>query len=231
MNDFKTWSDVFNESLQDLVFGFADFAPRLIIALLLFFIGFILGNLLSKAFEQVVSSIKLDKLLQSVGVEDFFEKMGMRLNSGYFVGQVFKWFVIILFLLPSLNLLHLESISYFLRDDVLGFLPKIIISSFILIVAALLADFVSKAIIISAKSIKLNSAKMLGAIAKYAIWIFAFIIALGELGIAQVYMQTLFTGIVAMIALGGALAFGLGGKEFATSFLEKIKEEVSGKNK
>jgi hypothetical protein len=75
----------------------------------------------------------------------------------------------------------------------------------------------------------LSSANMLGAIAKYSVWVFALIIALGQLGVASGFMDTLFTGIVFMLSLGGALAFGLGGKEHASRFLSKLGEEVSSK--
>ena len=68
---------------------------------------------------------------------------------------------------------------------------------------------------------------MLGAVAKYAVWTFAFIIALGQLGVAEYYMSVLFTGVIAMLSLGGALAFGLGGKEAAARFIAKVGEEVS----
>ena len=68
---------------------------------------------------------------------------------------------------------------------------------------------------------------MLGTIAKYSVWVFAFIIALGQLGVADYYMSVLFTGIIAMLSIGGALAFGLGGKEAAARFISKVGEEVS----
>jgi len=67
---------------------------------------------------------------------------------------------------------------------------------------------------------------MLALVAKYAVWIFAIIIALGKLGLGD-YMSILFSGIVAMLALAGALAFGLGGKEHASRLLSKLGEETS----
>ena len=102
-NIWMTWGDVFNSSLQDLWWGFIQFAPRLIIAIILFIIGWVLGSLIAKAFEQVFGALKVDKLFQSVGAEDLFRKAGISLNSGYFIGQVMKWFVVIIFLLPSLS--------------------------------------------------------------------------------------------------------------------------------
>ncbi len=228
-NMWLTWGDVFNSSLQDLWWGFIQFAPRLIIAIVLFIVGWLLGSLIAKAFEQVFSALKVDKVFESVGAEDFFKRAGITLNTGYFVGQIMKWFIIIIFLLPSLSLVGLESIGYFLKEDVLTFLPRVIVAALILIIATVVSEALSRAIVAGAKSMSLKSAYMLGSVAKYAIWIFAFIVALGQLGIAAAYMQILFTGIIAMVALGGAIAFGLGAKDHASRFISKITEEVSDK--
>lgn len=226
-NIWITWGDVFNASLQDLWWGFIQFAPRLIIAIIFFIIGWILGSLVAKAFEHVFSALKVDKLFQSIKADEFFKRAGMNLNTGYFVGQVIKWFVIIIFLLPSLNLVGLTSISSFLKDDVLGFLPRVIVAALILIIATVVADALSKTVVAGGKALNLSSTRMLGTIAKYAVWIFAFIIALGQLGVAPAYMQILFAGIIGMIAVAGALAFGLGAKDVAGRFISKLGDEMS----
>jgi hypothetical protein len=140
-----------------------------------------------------------------------------------------KWFVIIVFLIPSLDLVGLNSIKEFLQYDVLGFLPKVIVAALILIIATIVAEALAKTVTASAKTMSLSSANMLGTVAKYAVWIFAFIIALGQLGIADYYMSVLFTGIIAMLSIGGALAFGLGGRDAAARFISKVSEEVSHK--
>ena len=222
-----TWGDVFQQSLQGLWWSFIQFAPKLIIAVVLFVIGWVLGNLVARAFEQVFTALKIDKLFQSVGVDNLFRRAGMNLNSGYFVGQLAKWFVIIVFLLPSLNLVGLDSIAMFLRDDVLGFLPRVIVAAFILIIATVVSEGLSKTVVAGSKGMGLSSANLLGTVAKYAVWVFAFIVALGQLGVAEYYMSVLFAGIIAMISIGGALAFGLGGKDVAARFLSKVGEEMS----
>ncbi len=226
-NIWVTWGDVFNASLQQLWWGFIQFAPKLIIAIIFFAVGWVLGGVIAKALEQVFSALKIDHLLRSIHVDGFFKKAGMNLNSGYFIGQVAKWFVIVVFLIPSLDLVGLNSIKDFLQYDVLGFLPKVIVAALILIIASIVADGISKTVAASARGMNLTSANMLAAIAKYAVWIFALIIALGQLGVADYYMSVLFTGIIAMISIGGALAFGLGGKEAAARFIAKVGEEAS----
>ncbi|MEK9182653.1 MAG: hypothetical protein AAB809_01090 [Patescibacteria group bacterium] len=228
-NIWFTWGDVFNSSLQSLWWGFIQFTPKFIIAVILFIIGWLLGNVIARALEQVFSALKIDVLFKSIGADNFFRKAGMTLDSGYFIGQVAKWFVVIVFLLPSLNLVGLNDIASFLKDDVLGFLPRVIIAALILIIATIVSEALSKTATATAKSMGLNSANMLGAVAKYAVWVFAFIIALGQLGIADYYMSVLFTGVIAMLSIGGALAFGLGGRDAAARFISKVSEEVSDK--
>lgn len=224
-NIWTSWGDVFNASLQNLWWGFVQFTPKLVIAIVFFIIGWILGSLIAKAIEQVFGSLKIDSLFKAIGAENFFRKAGMNLNSGYFVGQVVRWFVIIVFLLPSLNLVGLTEVSAFLTNSVLGFLPQVIIAAFVLIIAAVVSEGLQKAVVATAKSMGLRSAHMFGVVAKYAVWVFAIIIALGKLGLGD-YMSILFSGIIAMLALAGALAFGLGAKDHAARFLSKISEET-----
>ena len=224
-NIWLTWGDVFNTSLQSLWFGFIQFTPRLVMAIVFFVVGWILGSLVAKAVEQVFNSLKIDNLFKSVGAESFFKKAGVSLNSGYFIGQVVKWFVIIVFLLPSLNLVGLNDVSSFLENNVLGFLPQVIIAAFVLIIAAVVSEGFSKAVLAMAKAMDLKAANMLSAVAKYSVWIFAIIIALGKLGLGD-YMNGLFSGIVAMLALGSAIAFGLGAKDAAGRFIDRLGEEV-----
>ncbi len=228
-NIWVTWGDVFNASLQELWWGFVQFTPKLVLAVLFFIVGWILGSLIARAFEQVFAALKVDKVFQSVGADDFFRRAGMNLNTGYFVGQVAKWFVIIVFLLPSLNLVGLNDIAGFLRDDVLGFLPRVVIAALILIIATIVSEALSKTVLASARSMNLSSSHMLATVAKYSVWVFAFIIALGELGVAEYYMSVLFAGIIAMLSIGGALAFGLGGRDAAARFINKIGDEMSHK--
>src|SRR3990167_2056712 len=140
-NLWMTWGDVFNASLQDLWWGFVQFTPKLVLAIVFFMIGWALGNIIARALEQVFNSLKIDKLFASVGADNLFRKAGMTLDTGYFIGQVVKWFIIILFLLPSLDLVFgpINDISIFLREDVLGYLPQVIVAAVILIIASVVS--------------------------------------------------------------------------------------------
>lgn len=228
-NIWYTWSEVFNASLQELWWGFIQFAPRLIIAIIVFILGWVISSMVAKAFEQVFRAINIDKALNKAGASQILSRAGLSLDTGYFVGQIMRWFVLIIFLLPSLALVGLGSIADFLRYDVLGFLPRVIVAAVVLIIGTIVSDALSRMILAGAKSMSISSAHMLASIARYAVWVFAFIIAFEQLGVNSAYMQIVFTGIIAMLALGGAIAFGLGGKDHASRLISKITSEVSEK--
>ncbi len=226
MNIFTSWGDAFTYSLQSIWVSFIDFVPRFLFAVIVFIIGWIIGSVIGKAVDQVISALKVDKALESAGVDNVMNRAGMKLNVGAFIGGIVKWFVIVVFLVASLDILQLTAVTDFLKTDVLGYLPNVIVAALILVVATVVADFMGKVVMASAKAGNVRSANFLGTLVRYAIWIFAFIIALGQLGIAAAYMQIFFTGLVAMLAIAGGLAFGLGGKDAAAHTIAKLHERT-----
>jgi len=223
----QTWGEVFSTSLQGLWYGFINFVPNLILAILIFIIGWAIGSIVSKALAQIVNSLRVNKLFESIGLKEALAKGGFKLDFGMFLGEIAKWFVVVVFLMTSLEVLRLAQVNNFLANVVLGYLPQVFIAVLILIIATLVSDAVRKMVEGGAAAMGVRSARMAGSIAKWAIWIFAIIIALSELGIAPAFMQILFTGIVAMIAIAGGLAFGLGGRDAATKVIEKAKGAFS----
>ncbi|MBP9716286.1 MAG: hypothetical protein KBD48_03840 [Candidatus Pacebacteria bacterium] len=225
----QTWSDVFSGSLQSLWFGFMSFVPSLLGAIILFVIGWVVGSIVSKAISQLFVAIKIDKLFESAGANEVFEKAGLRLNVGGFIGAIFKWFIIVAFMMASLEIMGLTQVNDFLRETVIFYLPKVAIAALVLIIATVIAETMKKVVQASAKAASVKSANMLGTIAHYAIWIFALIIAFSELGIASAFMQILFTGLIAALAISFGLAFGLGGKEAAARAIDNVSRDMSSK--
>ena len=227
---FQNWGDAFTYSLQSLWASFIVFVPRFLFAVIIFIIGWMIGSIIGRAVEQVIAALKVDRALESAGANKVMGRTGIHLNIGAFIGGVVKWFIIVVFLVASLDILQLTAVTDFLKTDVLGYLPNVIVAALVLVIATIIADFMGKVVMASAKAGGVRSANFLGTLTRYAIWIFAFIIALGELGIAAAYMQILFTGLVAMLAIAGGLAFGLGGKEAAVRSIEHLRDHVKPMN-
>jgi hypothetical protein len=222
----QTWGEVFSASLQGLWLGFISFVPNLIIAIIIFIIGWVIANVVDKAIRQVIGALKVDNLFKGASMDAMMSRMGMKVSVGGFIGTIVKWFIIVVFLMTSLEILKLTQVNQFLREVVLGYLPQVIIAALVLIVATVVAETMRKVVTGSAKAANVHSARMLGTIVYYAIWIFALIIALSQLGVAPQFMQILFTGIIAMLAIAGGLSFGLGGKEAAGRAIEHLRGEM-----
>jgi small-conductance mechanosensitive channel len=221
-----TWSDVLLSSFQQIWNGIAGFLPLLIVALIVFILGWIISVALGKIVSQIVKSFQIDRVLQKIGVEESLERANFKLDSGAFIGGLVKWFFIIVFLVAAIDIVGLHQVNAFLSDVVLTYLPNVIVAVLILVAGALIADVMQRVVVGSAKAADISSAGFLGGITRWAIWIFAILAALYQLGIAGAFVQTLFTGFIAMLAIAGGLAFGLGGKDAASRYIEKLRQDI-----
>lgn len=223
----ETWGNVLSRSFQDIWLGVASFVPNLVIAIIIFVIGWVVGALIGKLISQLFRSIKVDQALRSAGVEEVTKRAGYDLDSGRFVGGLVKWFIIVVFLVAAFDVLGLAQVNVFLQEVVLLYLPRVIVAVLILLVAVVIADAMQKVVVGSARAANIRSANLLGSVTKWAIWIFAILTVLFQLGIAAPFVQTLFTGFVVAVSLAVGLAFGLGGQGAAADVVEKLKREVA----
>ena len=96
----------------------------------------------------------------------------------------------------------------------------------ILLIAALIAEVMQRIVTGSAKAADIASARFLGSVTRWAIWLFAILAALSQLNVAGAFVETLFTGIVIAISLAIGLAFGLGGQEAAARYIEHLRKDI-----
>lgn len=223
----QTWGQILSASFTRLWAGVIMFIPNLIVALVILVIGWAIGAAISKAISHFMKMIKFDEALRRAGFEDFVKKAGLNLNSGHFIGSLVKYFIIVVFLIASFDVLGLNQVTAFLQQIVLGYLPQLIIAVLILLVGGVVGDVVSRIVSASAKSAGLSSAGFVSTVAKWAVWVFAILVALSQMGIAGAFIQTLFTGFVVAVSLALGLSFGLGGQDAAARAISKVQENIS----
>lgn len=224
----ESWLNVLRASLQNLWLTVANFLPSLLGALVVFIVGLIVAAVLDKVVERLIYYIKLDVVLRRLGIENVLARANMKLDSGRFLGKIVYWFFIVAFLLAASDILGFFTLSNFLRD-VLNYVPNILVSVLILLAALILANFLRGLVRASVMTANMHHAKGLGAIAWWGVMVFGFLTALVQLGVAVSIINTLITGLIAMLALAGGLAFGLGGKEYAAKALQAAQDEIEHK--
>ena len=218
-------SDVVRTSLLTLWGNVAGFLPRLIAAIVVFLVGWLIAVLLGKLAWHIIRLIKLDSALDKVGFKKVWERSGYKLNSPYFFYELVKWFFIVVFLMAATNILGLVQVTEFLRS-VVYYLPNVFIAAFVIIIGVLVARFLEGVVRGSVKAAQLVSANLIGLFVKWAVVIFSILVALNQLQVAQQIIGIVITGLVAAGAIALGLAFGLGGRQHADEFISKMRKHV-----
>lgn len=203
------------------------FIPNLIVAIVILAIGWAIGVAIGKAITHLIKVIKFDEALRRAGFESVIKRSGLNLNSGHFLGSLVKYFTIVVFLIASFDVLGLNQVTAFLQQVVIGYLPQLIIAVLILLVGAVVGDVLSRIVVASARTASLSQANFLGTVSRWAVWVFAILVALSQMGIAGAFIQTLFTGFVVAVSLALGLSFGLGGQAAAARSIERIQSEIA----
>jgi len=222
---FNNWADVLNQTFFNLFNGLSVLVPNLVIAIVIFIVGWLIGIGVGRVVRQVVDALRVDQALKQTGVERVLSRAGYQLSSGRFLGTLVEWFFIVLFLVAALDVLQLKTVNTFISTVVLGYLPSVIMAVLILLVSAVLADATHRIVEGSAKAASLRSAGFIGKMSRYAIWIFGILAALDQLGVSP-FIQALFQGIIIAASLAFGLAFGLGGQATAARYLERLSSEI-----
>jgi len=213
------------ESFYGIGAASVAFIPKLLVAIIIFIAGWALGVFLGHVVNQVFKGLKVDNLLRGAKVDDVLKRGGFTLDSGRFFGALVEWFIVIVFLVASLDVFGLTQVNAFLSEVIL-YIPQVIVAVLILLVAVVIASALQRLVVGSAMAAGIKSANFLGAVTKWAIWIFAILMALFQLNIGGPLIQTLFQGIVVALSLGFGLSFGLGGQQAAGEFIEKMRDEI-----
>lgn len=221
----QTWADVTVQSFQVLWGAFINFLPKFLGAVIIFLIGWAIAIGLQRLVEQIFKVLRIDPLLEKIGVGKSLEKAGFKLHTGRWVGLIVKWFLIIVFLMAATDILNLGEVTNYLKS-VLFYIPNVFVAALIILVAVWAANVLQKIIQVSVSATNIKAANLSGSLTKWSITIFGLLAALMQLGIAPSLIQTIVTGFVAMLAIAGGLAFGLGGKDMAADILGKLRKGV-----
>jgi len=232
MCNLNAWGGTFVGSIQGVWQIMLAYLPQIIGAILVLVIGLILANLLGKFAKKLVGYTRVDNLSHKIGLKEELDKMGFSFTFEDLIGQVVKWFLIIATFIAIVDILNFPQLTGFLERVAL-YIPNVIVAIAILaiglIVGRLVYNFIQSGL--GATSMTGVSVAFMAALAKWAIYAFAFMAMLVQLGIAPSLVQILFTGLVVMFSLAGGLAFGLGGRDKAARILDWVEKEISGKDR
>jgi mechanosensitive ion channel-like protein len=207
------------QAVHELARGFAHFLPRLIVMLILAFVGWVIAYVVKVVLRSFLGLIKFDKLSENTGASQLLTKASLPPATEMLSRFVFwvAWLGFILLGVSVLGILGLqENIARFFL-----FLPRLFVAMFLMFVGLLAASFFSRATLLAAVNANVPSPRVLSLAVRSIIIVFVLSIVFEELGLAEQTMVVAFGIAFGALMLGLAIAFGIGGRDLAQRFLEK----------
>lgn len=218
--------DIFLTSLNQFWTQIATFFPKLLAVIVILFFGWICAKIACIGVKRVLEFTHFDKFADRSGLEAFLQHSEFDLTLSGIIGQVIYWLVILLFVITGANILGLNEVAGMLHQ-LANYLPKIIVAILVMIFGTLLARFINRLVFAWLQGIKFDGALAISTSAEYAIQIFALFVALEQLDIGTQLLISLFVIIFGAIFLALAIAFGLGGKDWAARIIQDMHDKKS----
>lgn len=219
------WVNTTTTAVRDSLEKVLSYIPEVIAALIVILIGVIVAWAVKTVIVRALGYVNWKKYTAALGLNRVFPE---KVEVIELLGDLAKWTIIIVFLLPALSILHLDSVNDVVKS-VLYYIPNVVLAVVILMVGVVVADLAARVVRSTAAAIGTHTAELLADIARWAVVVFAVLAALVQLDVAASLLQILWTGVVAFFVIAGGLAFGLGSKDVAGDVVKRVLKNVSKK--
>ena len=194
--------------VSDTAAAIIAFLPKLIGALVVLLIGWLLARLVQTIVERSIRA-GLDTLLERTGIAEALERSNMTTTPSAIIGRVLFWLIMILFIMGASQILGLEAVSAAITR-ILGFIPSLISAALVLAAGIFLARFAGNMVTTGADAAGITYARALGASARGGIIVMVGVVTIEQLGVDTQILVTVITVTIAAITFGLGLAFALG---------------------
>jgi len=196
------------------------FTPRLLAALVFLTLGWLVARLVSRLVIRVLRVLRVEAAAERAGVEDFLLRGGVRFTTVTLIGQMVYWGLLLVVALAVFNVLG-APIPTTLIEEVAAYLPNVLIALIIVVFGGLLAQFVRGIVHTWLSNLGAQGGRAIGLLAQAAILAFVATLALEQLRIGGQVLVSAFQLAFGGLCLALALAFGLGGREWAAGMLQR----------
>jgi hypothetical protein len=217
--------DAFRASLAGALNTFLSAIPRIIGFAVVLIVGWVISSLFARGVEALLHAVRFNDLARRSGFADFVHKMGVRDDASGVIASIVKWFVRLITLVVAFDTLGLPAVSGVLQQLLL-WLPNLIVALVVLVMGGLAANALSRLVRGATAGAGFTNPEILATVTKAAVWAFAIVVALTQLGIATTLINTLVIGLVAALSLATGLAFGIGGRDRAAQLLDTLGRQA-----
>jgi hypothetical protein len=219
----STFTGVLSETVQQFIDWMEAAAPKLIAALLILLAGWIVARLVHGGLYRLFQVIKLDALAERAGIAKFLQRGDIRSGLADLLAKFVYWVLLLLTLLAGVNAMGIaEAQTVF--ASVVAIIPRVIVALVVFLLGLSFAGFVGDAVQTAAVNAKIQAARLLSNVTRYATIVFVVIVALNQLQIGVEVISQAFLILFGAICLALALAFGLGCRDLAGRIAQEAWE-------
>ncbi|MBI5400389.1 hypothetical protein HZB07_07310 [Candidatus Saganbacteria bacterium] len=211
----------FLRPIKEVLLTVSPLLVNLLSALVLLLVGLLIARGLQWSVIKIFEALQLDKGSKRIGFSELLTKGGLKKGATELLGDLIYWLTIFVTVTTAANLLGLVSAKELL-GSLLAYLPAVLSAVYILGIGVFVAIFIAAIVLVILNNIGLSNAGTLAKIVQYTIIIFAFLAALGQLGVSAGWIISSMQLVVGAVALTFAIAFGLGAKDKAAELLDKL---------
>jgi flagellar biosynthesis protein FliQ len=215
--------DILMTSLRGFTSDFGLFLPKLIGAVAILIVGWLVSRLLQFVVVRGLKGMRFHALMESAGVDDFLKKGGVRTGTVDVLGAMVYWLAILMTLLTTFDVLGLTALST-LFQRVAEFVPNVVVAMLILTIGLYFARFVANAVTAYTRNVGMVDADLVGRLTRWAIAAFSVVLAIGQFDIPDQMLNDMFLMTFGGAVLALALAFGFGGQKWAADKLDKMEK-------
>jgi hypothetical protein len=219
----RDWGEAITTSIAQALSLFLAAIPRIVGFLIIVAIGWFVATLIAKGVAALLRTIRFNDMAERSGFAGFVANTGVETDSSGFIADIAKWFVRLITLVVAFDALGLPAVSDVLRQLLL-WLPNLAVAIAVLIIGGLAANWLAGLVRGATAKADLGNPDLLAGIARVAVWAFAIVIAVNQIGIARELVNTLFMATVGAVALALGLAFGIGGRDTAAEVVRNWYE-------
>lgn len=219
------WTFVIMESVREMLTRVGIFIPKLIGLLLILIIGWLLAKFIEAFIVRSLKLIRLDTLAEKSGTSNFLAKGGIKYTLSELIGVLVYWLVVLMVFITALNAMQ-WTVAAEVLNVIVGYIPNIIISVFILVLGMFVSTLLSTVIRTAASNAGITQARLLGQITQIVVIVFASVMALQQLKIETGIILNVINIVLAATGLALGLAFGLGCKDIAGKFVEEAVNKM-----
>ena len=207
-------------TVANLLTSIFAFFPKFLAALIIFVFGITIARWVKGLVVKSLEKLRLSSEVEKTPIQSFLKNADVTTKIEVIVANVVYWIIILVVLQTSITLLGLSAVSDIL-NRILLYIPNIFSAVLILFFGVLLAGLAETLVKGAVKAVDGKSARILGTVTSYLVMVVAILASISELGIAQAFITTLFTGFVASVAIAIGLAFGLGSKDTVGKIMDE----------